>query len=228
MFNKKSAIFSSVTALAFLFLLSSCMKNDDYTEIIGEASVKIVNTVESSEPQDFYQNDKKISTTAVGYGQTSDYLTIIAGTATTVTFRNSGTATVNATGFIAPQLGLKYMMFYYFNSIGEGVVSGLLNDTNAPAAGKIKVRFLNLGATLSNSINVETSASTPLVTSLAYNYASPYHLFDDNLDLAVKLTGATTAGVVIPNTAFQTGKNYTVWFDAANPTTPRYHVVLEN
>lgn len=226
-FNKKSATFFSIVALSSLFLLSSCMKKDDFVEVLGDASVKVVNTMQGSDAQNLYQNDKKITTAPVAYGEVSDYLTVVAGTATNVSFKNNGNSTVTATGIIAPQVGSKYTLFYYASASGEGLVSGIQNDPVAPAAGKVKVRFLNLGSTFQNSLNIETSAATALVTGLAYNYGSPYHIFDDNLGLTVKVSGATNV-VTIPNTTFQTGKNYTVWFDATNPTTPNYHVILEN
>lgn len=203
------------------------MKKDEYVEVLGEATVKIVNTIQGSDPQDFYQNDKKITTTPVSYGETSDYLTIIAGTATSVTLKNSVSSMVSATNVIVPRLGAKYTLFYYVGATGSGVISGMENDVNVPTAGKIKVRFLNLGSTFLNPLTIETSTTTPLVSALPYNYASPYYVIDDNLGLNVKVGGETNV-VAIPNSVFQTGKNYTVWFGASNPTTPNFQVVLEN
>lgn len=226
-FNKKSASFFAIAALACSALLSSCMKKDDFVEVLGDASVKVVNTIQGSDAQNLYQNDKKITPAPIAYGEVSDYLTVVAGTATTVTFKNNGNSIATATGIIAPQVGSKYTLFYYASAGGEGLLSGIQNDPVAPAASKVKVRFLNLGATFQSTLNIETSAATTLVTGLAYNYGSPYHIFDDNLGLTVKVTGATNV-VTIPNTTFQTGKNYTVWFDATNSTTANYHVILEN
>lgn len=227
MFNKKSATFLSLIVLTSSFFLSSCMKNDDFVEVIGEATIKVVNTVQGSDAQNLYQNDKKITTVPIAYGEASDYLTVIAGTATNVNFKNNGNSTVTANGLIAPNVGSKYTLFYNVSPSGEGAISGLLNDVNPPAAGKIKVRFLNFGSTFQSTLTIETSTATPLVSDLAYYSGSQYNTIDDNLGLIVKVSGATDV-VTIPNSAFQTGKNYSVWFDATNPTTPNYHVILEN
>lgn len=226
-FNKKYTSVFAIVALASSSLLSSCMKKDDFVEVLGDASVKVVNTIPGSDAQNLFQNDKKITTAPIAYGEVSDYLTVVAGTATTVTFKNNGNSTATATGIIAPQVGSKYTLFYYASTTGDGLVTGIQNDPVAPAAGKVKVRFLNLGSTFQSSLSIATSAATALVTGLAYNYGSPYHIFDHNLGLTVKVDGTADA-VTIPNTTFQTGKNYTIWFDATNPTTPNYHVVLEN
>lgn len=226
-FNTKSISFLAITALTSVLLLTSCAKNDDYVEVIGEANIKVVNTVQGSDSQDFYQNDKKLSTAPIAYGESSTYLTIIAGTASSISLKSNISSTVSASNLLAAQVGAKYTLFYYSGLTGGGVISGLQNDIAAPAAGKIKVRFLNLGATLLNTLTLETSAGTSLVNGLAFNFASQYNTIDDNLGVNVKVGGEANV-VAIPNSVFQTGKNYTVWFDAANPTTPKYHVVLEN
>lgn len=226
-FNKKSAAFFAVVALTSSLFLSSCMKKDDFVEVLGDASLKVVNTIPGSDAQNLYQSDKKITTVPIAYGEVSDYLTVVGGTATTVTFKNNSNSTVTATGVIAPQVGSKYTLFFYTGANGDGMVGGIQNDVASPATGKVKIRFLNLGATFQSSLSISTSATTALVSNLGYNYSSPYHIFDDNLGLTVKVDGTADA-VTIPNTTFQTGKNYTVWFDATNPTTPNYHIILEN
>lgn len=226
-FNKKAANFLAIAGITLLFFLTSCVKKDDYIVVSGDASIKVVNTIQGSDAQDFYQNEKKLSITPISYGASSEYITVTAGTATNISLKNTSNATVSATSLIAPQVGGKYTVFYYSNQSGAGMISGLANDISTVAAGKIKVRFLNLGSILQNTLNIETSTGTSLVTGLAYNYSSQYQTIDDNLALNVKIVGATES-LIIPNTSFQTGKNYTVWFDASNPTTAKYHIVLEN
>ena len=89
-------ILSLLTILTLTF--TSCKKDNSVNEpvVYGDASLKVVNTVQGSLAQDFFQNDTKISTTPVAYGEATGYLTIKAGNST-ISYKNTGSTTVNAT-----------------------------------------------------------------------------------------------------------------------------------
>lgn len=61
---KKSAI---LLTMVFVFaLISSCKKDDDFQPVVyGNAKISVTNAAAGSNSQDFFQNDTKLTTTAV-------------------------------------------------------------------------------------------------------------------------------------------------------------------
>jgi hypothetical protein len=224
-FNKTSIKLATVIFISVL-LFSSCKKNNnDVTVVEGNAKFKVVNTVQGSSAQDFYQDNTKVNTSAIAYGEASDYLTVKSGSST-LFFKSTGTQTVNASANVGVSANLNYTVFYYSNGSGTGQIAGLANDDTAPAAGKARVRFINFGAALSNSVNIISNGSV-IVSGLTYGSVSAYTTIDANVDLNLTVIGSTTTSA-IPGASFQSGKIYSVWFDASNTTTAQYHVVTQN
>jgi hypothetical protein len=216
-----------VIVLAVPLLLVSCKKNDDEVITYGNAKFRLVNAVQGSAAQDFYQGDTKISTTAVAYNQASDYLTLKAGVSV-VSFKSAGTQEVNATGSIGINTDINYTVFYAKNSTGSGEITGYPENNSTPPAGKTAVRFVNLGTGLTSSIFVSFANGEPITTGLAYGNITGYAVLDPTVELKFSLVSSITSSTSIPASTFQAGKLYTVWFDAANTTTAQYHIVTQN
>ncbi len=219
----KFLILMAVTLLG----LSSCKKIKQEEPVIGDAKMRVINTVSGSGGQDVYQNDTKISTSPIGYGQHTEYLTIKGGVSSTIFLKNQGTQVVSASTIASPYANVSYTLFYYSNATGGGSFTGFADDNTAVAAGKARVRFMNLGSILSNYINVNVTGGNAIISGLAYGYLSAYNTIDANTSLTVNVIGATETKV-IPGAEFESGKIYTVWFDAANTNMVNYHVVAQN
>ncbi|RYF13024.1 MAG: DUF4397 domain-containing protein [Flavobacteriales bacterium] len=210
-----------------LISLSSCKKdnvNNDPIEF-GDAKLKVVNAVQGSASQDFYQGDTKLSTTPIAFGESSPYLTVKAGNSV-ISYRNTGTTTATATSSLGVYTNDSYTIFYVSSATGAGSIVGFPDDLVAPATGKAKLRFVNLGAALNNTINVSLAGGTALVTGLQYGRSTTYGVIDANTALTANVLGSAT--ISIPGSTFQSGKIYTIWFDAASTTTINYHVVEQN
>jgi hypothetical protein len=226
-FNKKSAIILTLLFIGTI-LISSCKREDPEPIVYGNANIRIVNAVVGSVDQDFYQGDTKLSTSAIPYGGYSSYLTVKAGPST-ISYRNTGLTTISASTNIGIDDNASYTAFIYSNVTGAKQITGFQDDPALPAAGKARVRFVNLGAAFNNTINVSyaTPGGAPLATGLLYLYASGYSSIDPGLDLSVTVLNAPTSAV-IPGSNFVAGKIYTVWFDAATSTSANYHVIIQN
>lgn len=208
-------------------LVSSCSKNKEPEIVIGNANIKVVNAAQNSTPQDFYQGSTKLSTTAVAYGEASAYLTAKAGSST-ISFKNTTTTTTTASLNVGMNNDFSYTAFYYLDGSGNAQITGFTDDNSAPPAGKAKVRFMNLGGTFNNAVNIVITGGTPLTSGLQYGYVSAYSAIDANTNsLTVNVVGSATT-TVIPAATFQAGKVYTIWFDAANSTTANFHVITHN
>lgn len=223
--NRKSAGILTMFVV-LMAVMSSCKKDNDEIIVQGDAKVRVVNTVQGSSPQDFYQGDNKISTSAVAYGEASNYYTVKAGSSSLL-FKNASSSTTTASTNVSIAQNAMVTVFYYADGSGATKVDGVADDNTAPASGKARVRFINLGASFNNSINIVTATSTALVSGLNYQNSSSYYSIDANTSLAVNVIGSATI-TTIPGTTFQSGKNYTIWFDAANTTTANYHVIVQN
>ncbi|TKC02487.1 DUF4397 domain-containing protein [Pedobacter cryotolerans] len=228
--NKKRA-FVLIALSAFAVLLSSC-KKDVEQEIepieYGNAKMSVTNTVSGSNAQDFYQNDTKLTTAAVAYAQTSPYLTLKAGNSV-ISFRNAGSTAVSVALQAILNTDLSYTVFYYVDQSGTARMNGFSDDQTAPAAGKIKVRFVNLAPALNNTLNVSLADNTALVNGLSFGNANTngYLVLDATAALQVSVVNSGIS-VPIPATNFTSGKIYTIWFDAATTTTAKFHVIQQN
>jgi hypothetical protein len=221
--NKLSILFTMVCAGTIL--LSSC-KKDSTPIVYADAKVRIVNANATSSTQDFYQNDVKISTTALAYGSASTGYYTVKGGPSSFAFRDSGTATLTASRNVSVGENGSYTIFYYKDASGNGDLTGFLDDNTAPATGKARVRFLNFGFSFNNAINVSyASTGTLIVNGLGLDISS-YYSIDPNTDLGVAVIGSPAT--VIQGSNFVAGKIYTVWFDATSATTANYHVVVQN
>jgi hypothetical protein len=207
-------------------LFFSCKKLDDEPIVYGDAKFRVVNAVQGSAAQDLYQGDTKISTTAVAYGEASAYLTVKAGNST-ISFRSGSGQTVNAINSVGVNTNESYTVFYTSSLSGSGEIVGYTDNNVAPAAGKVHLRFLNLGGVLTNAINISYSDGRTLFNGLGYKNVTEYGVIDANTELKFSIVGGANT-TVIPGSTFQAGKTYMIWFDAANTTTAQYHVVAQN
>lgn len=227
-FYKKTSTILTMICLG-LVLISSCKRDEPEVITYGNAKFRLVNAVPGSTPQDFYQGDTKVSTSGVAYGGYSEYLTVKAGNSN-ISFRNTGSVTaISASVNVTTQTDDVYTVFYYPNAAGSGQITGFADDNSAPATGKAKVKFVNLGLAFNNTLSIAYSGVTgkAIVTGLAYDYTSAYNSIDPNVDLVVTVGGSAST-TIIPGTSFVAGKNYTVWFDAATSTSANYHVIQQN
>ncbi len=211
-------------AFAVVTLFQSCKKDEDEVIVYGNAKFRLVNAVQGSAPQDFYQADNKISTTAVAYGETSDFLSLKAGVSV-VSFKSTGTQNVNATGSIGLNTDVNYTVFYAKNSTGNGEITGYPESSATPPIGKVGVRFVNLGIGLPSSLIVGYATGEPITQGLTFGSITGYAVLDPTVELKYSIT--TSLGS-IPAGTFQAGKLYTVWFDATSTTTAQFHVVTQN
>jgi hypothetical protein len=223
-FNKK--LVSTLTMLAvFTLLVSSCKKEDIMEPVVyGDANIRVVNTVSGSSAQDFYQGTSKLSTSAIAYGEATAYLKMKAGNST-ISFKNAVTAATTATQNIGAETNNSYTAFYLTSATGSGQIIGFQDDTTAPSAGKAKVRFVNVGSAFNNNLNINITGGAAVTSGLQYSYASVYNTIDATATLSVQVIGSTA--VAIP-TVFQSGKIYTIWFDATSSTSANAHVITQN
>lgn len=205
---------------------TSCRKTDEEPIVEGELKFKVVNAVEGSTPQDFYQNDVKITTKSIAYGEVSDRLTLQSGTSQLLT-KNSGSQEVTSSGSVRLYKDVNYTVFFIKNLAGNFEVVGYPADNVLPPTGRAGLRFLNLGRHLKQNLRISLASGSVTQTGLAFGYHTNYGSFDPSQEIRFSVGDATTYGT-IPSGTFEANKIYTIWFDSTDETTVKYHVVQEN
>jgi len=227
--NKGSFKYLFLFVAAGIAGLSSCKKDDNPSSpaVIKQAAyVSITNAVEGSLAQDLYLDGVKVnlSAQAVSYGQTSSYLTSTEGTHAG-NFTNTNTTTATASVNVTFTGGQYYSIYYTGSGSGQSSVT-LVDDLTAPAAGKAKVRFVQLSQALTAGVDFGINATTKLVSNLAYKAASAYNSVDANTTFFLYASGSTTATLSLPVT-IEAGKIYTIYVSGNTTATLKYNVVVQ-
>ncbi|SOD15166.1 DUF4397 domain-containing protein [Pedobacter xixiisoli] len=221
--NTNHLITRLAVAATVIFSISSCKKDND-EDLTLNSKLSFVNTVEGSVAQDVYINDLKVNTSAVAYTNTVTDVNTSSGSKT-LSFKNTGTATVAASANISAEANSSHTVFLVKQANGSLAVNTYANDETT-TSGKAKVRFINVAPLLSNAINVTTSVGTNLVSNLLFRTASAYQTVDANTSLNITMTGSLEV-TTIAGSELQAGKNYIIWFDSSTSTKAKYHIVIQ-
>ncbi|RZL06186.1 MAG: DUF4397 domain-containing protein [Pedobacter sp.] len=214
---------ASILLMGVAIFFGSCSKEDPVVDE-GVSQLRVINSVDGSANQDFYQANNKLNTSPIIYGASSTTVSARAGLSV-LEFRAAGSGTVTASENIAIAPNRIFSVYLTKRTDGSLQITGIENDQNAPEAGKSKVRFLNLAGLATAGVTV-TDGSTALVTGLAVRGASSYYQVNPGANLSAVVVGSADV-TVISGVEFVAGKNYTVWFDNVSTTKVKYFVTLD-
>jgi len=220
-FNRKHL--KNLSLLLFAMLLfsaafTSCKKDKtDY-----KAFVMVTNSAQASAPQDFYVDGVKATSSAVAYGESSNFLEVKAGEPEGA-FKSSGTSTTNVSFDLQLANNFYYDIFYTDNN--SYTVAPV--DRSAPPSDKAKVRFINLSSAVVSNVDFGIDGGDKLVSALGYTVASAYYNVDPSKTFAVYTSGSASVLLSIPAT-LQAGHIYTVYLSGATSATLTFHTIAEN
>lgn len=219
--NLRTLSLSVLTVIVLGWSLSSCSKKNDNGGGSMSAYVQITNSADGSAAQDFYVGNTKLTTSAVAYGSSTDFLTTSTGDHDGK-FETSGTSTVNASVSLSMQAGKYYSVFY----VDGNTAASYPADRTAPQSGKARIRFINLSSALTTAVDFGITSGSAVASNLAYKAASTYYDVDPASAFSLYATGSSTAIISIPAT-FQAGHIYTVYISGATTVAVSAHVVTE-
>ncbi len=205
--------------------LSACKKQQPVMEE-GKAKVRFVNAYLNSDPQEFYQENNKLTQQALAYGAYSGYVEVNSGRST---FWSNGTIENKATSAIEAVLYGQnaYTLLYYKNEASKPSIVGYINQSNVPAAGRFKVRFVNLSVMFNGKPLVISANNNTILSALNFGDNPSYVELVANAELKVNVKEGIKV-TVLDKTKFQEGKSYLVWFDSFDGQDVVYNVVQEN
>ncbi len=150
---------------AVVLLASACVKAK--TDPTGEAHIRFVNAVVGSPSQDVYINSVLVSSGKIPYGGQTQYMTYTSGISEIV-FVDGTTHISQAAEDYGSDIG-DYATFYFYGNL-QGTLSagGIKDNMTPPAAGKAKVRFINLDYNYTNAMTMAVVGGSSLYTSLPF------------------------------------------------------------
>lgn len=214
----KTHFFVVIGIIAFC----SCKKETPVLEE-GNAKVRFVNTYLNADPQDFYQNNGRLTKQPLAYGMFSEYLEVVGGKST---FWSKNAVEEKATSVIDAVLynDNAYTLFYYENEDSKPAMVGYINQKSTPTAGKFKVRFVNLSVMFNGKPLVVKEATNTILEGLTFAAQPSYIELSLGTEIKVNVKDNTVL-TAIPPATFQAGKTYLIWFDSLDGTSVSYHVV---
>jgi hypothetical protein len=200
-----------LAALVITLGLSSCMKDDFENTPISISGLSLVHASPTTEKLDVYIDNTRASIDDFAFGNKMDYLRAYSGDRTiTVTKKGLTTRLTSDVVKLVPDFGYTVFVVDKFDAID---LLTLQDDLALPAAGKAKIRFVNLspdGGALNLAIN---GAATDLADNRAFKEFSAFVSVDaaENVTFNVKNKATGAVEATISGVKIEDGKIYTIY-----------------
>jgi hypothetical protein len=205
-FNYKALLAATALSLGLI----SCSKNDDYTpaQISG---ISIINASPTTEKLDVYIDNNRASIADFSFGTKMDYLNAYSGNRKFDVAKTGTTTSLKSETFrLDPQEGYSLFVINKLENVG---FLFLKDDFTQPAAGKARIRFVNLSPD-AEALNLAIAGSaTDLFTNKAFKEASTFESIDAAEKVTFNIKNKTTGAneVVLADVKIEAGKVYTVY-----------------
>ncbi|TDQ09520.1 DUF4397 domain-containing protein [Pedobacter metabolipauper] len=207
--NFKSTAKMLIAALTLSAVMISCTKNDEYYQqpISG---LSVIHASPTTELLDFYVDNTKANTADFAYTNKIDYLNLYSGNRRlSISKKGTTTSVISEMFNLDPQFGYSLFVIDRFEAAKFLL---LKDDLTAPAAGKARVRFVNLSPDAA-ALNLNIAGKdTDLFTNKLFKEYSTFEPIDaaDNVTFNVKGADGTVE-TKIENVKIESGKIYTIW-----------------
>lgn len=211
-FLKHKTIAAALTFSLLSLGLASCSKLDNNYEPIQVSGLNVIQASPTTELLDVYvDNNKANQNVDFEFGNKIGYLSAFSGNRVfNVTKKNNLTSLKSLQYTLKPQLG--YSLFVA-NTLENIELLMLEDNLEKPAAGKAKIRFVNLspdGGALGLNVN---GAATDLATNKAFKEFSTFEALDAAESATLNIKNATSGAVeaTLTGVKLEDGKIYTVY-----------------
>lgn len=222
-YNNLSKSLILLTVLCIIGL-SSCKKENPNEVVKGQAKVKMVNASQADVHQDVYLDNEKLTTAALAFGETSDYVKIPSGNRS-VSYAGTNSTTTDTSLNFTPSI--TYTTFLVTNKKGEMEIVSYEDNLSNTESDKAKIKLINLTPNFATGINVMVQGGTQFVNGLAFKEASSYFTVDTGFNLRYNVVGSGNVKT-IQSTALEGGKIYTIWFSGTTAATLEAHIITDN
>lgn len=209
---KKSRFMSmSLTLLASTTLLTSCLKNDsdDYQGPVS--GISFVHAAATQPSVGLFIDGRTVFNSAVQYTNFSQYLT--AGSGNHLVQTTVGGTTQRLSEATITLAEGKYHTVFIAHKVENDSLTTVMttDDLTPPAAGKAKVRFVQLSPDNTQEYDLYLQGGRVLTESEAYKESSAFTEIDPGkLKFAVRLAGSAEDKTVTSEVDVTAGRFYTV------------------
>ncbi|WP_316827629.1 DUF4397 domain-containing protein [Pedobacter miscanthi] len=218
--SKSLILLISLSAIGF----SSCKKNDPDQIVKGQSKVKMVNASLAEVHQDVYLDNEKLTTVALAFGETSEYLKVSSGSRS-ISYAGTDNTTTDTSLNFTPSI--TYTTFLVTNKKGELEIVNYEDNLSNTEVSKAKIKLINLTPNFATGINVMVQGGTQFVNGLLFKEASNYFTIDAGMNLRYNVVGSGSIKT-IDGAALEAGKIYTIWFSGTTAAALEAHVITDN
>ncbi|WP_412467867.1 DUF4397 domain-containing protein [Pedobacter sp. KLB.chiD] len=222
-YNQRSTLLILFIAI-FGISLSSCKKNNPDEVVNGQAKLKVVNASAADVHQDFYLDNEKLTTSALAFGETSEYVKIPSGNRSVSYTGTSNKSTDTSLNFTP---SITYTAFLVTNKKGELEIANYEDNLSNTESAKAKIKLINLTPTFATGLNVMVQNGIQFVNGLVFKEASNYFTVDTGVNLKYSVVGSGSVKTIDAK-SLQGGKIYTIWFSGATAATLTAHIITDN
>jgi hypothetical protein len=174
--------------------------------------------------QDFYLDNEKLTTSALAFGETSEYVKIPSGNRSVSYTGANNTGTDTSLNFTP---SITYTTFLVTNKKGELEIVNYEDNLSNTESDKAKIKLINLTPSFATGINVMVQGGTQFVNGLAFKEASNYFTVNADVNLRYSVVGSGSIKT-IESTGLVGGKIYTIWFSGTTAATLTAHIITDN
>lgn len=225
----KSSTHQSFKSFLFLFIVCSvfllcCKKHDPNIVVQGQAKIKVINAVQSEIKQEVYVDNSKMTTTALSFGETSEYAKIQSGSRS-ISF--VGTNSLNTDTNLNFTPSLTYSTFLIADRDGKKEIINFEDNLSISDMTTAKIRVVNLTPYFNTGVNVSIQTGSPFINALLFKEASNYFTVESGAALRYNVVGSGSIKT-IPATDLLPGKIYTIWLSGLTAATLEAHLIVDN
>jgi hypothetical protein len=212
-------------ACAFLALMVSCRdKTEEVVQPVPVAYVSLYNASPNAPDLGIAIDDRPMYSYRFGYADYTGYLRFSIGDRN-LKFGPAGADNIVLDSTVQLEEGKAYSLFFV-DEYQKASLVVLKDNSETPATGKAKVRFLNLSPDTPHASLAVKGDSTELVSGKGFKEGSEFVEVDAKVyDFTINVEGMTTK-LDVPSITFQDGGFYTILVRGyQNPPLGNTHVV---
>ncbi|MBK0384173.1 DUF4397 domain-containing protein [Pedobacter sp. SD-b] len=212
--SKKKYLIHGLAAIALMFSLSSCLKNNNDNATPNIAALSVIHAAPGLQSFDFVINNQRVNSAPFNFSERLPYFNIYGGNRTFGIFK-AGSADSIKTGNFLAESG-KFYSIYVIGQATEPQFLILKDSLTVPTVGKARVRFLNLSPdapALSLSLKSTSNPSdSTLFSNQTYKSQSLFTEIDGGKTYSFTTrSNSETAVATLDNVNIESGKIYTIW-----------------
>lgn len=208
-FKATSKIF--VAAFTLSAALVSCSKDDDNTPQQQISTLSVIHASPTTEKFDYFVDTKKANTADFAYTNKADYTNVTSGNRKVIITKKGLTAPLlSDTMTLKPSIGYSLFVVDRVETLKYLL---LKDDLTKPAAGKARIRFVNVSPD-APALNLAIAGVTADVfTNKVFKQYSAFESINaaDKVTFNVKNKETGAVEATIADVKIESGKIYTIW-----------------